>query len=256
MTLDLRRRSTDIERMAAQLDNAPAPPDATLAVGRRLSAAARHVRRNDGRARQSASALAAVLCRCSLQLGPDEINRRFAAADRYLRDSGVFYRVYEDPAGVERPWPLSHIPLLIEPSEWRQLEAGLIQRAELLEAVLADVYGTATARPRRPFARSVDRRQSGVPAATGGRGAAGRRASAVLRGRRRPRRRRPLVGAGRSRAGALGRRLRDRKPPRTVARDAGHLSRARGSNASRRSSRRCRPDCRRSTARTIPASAC
>src|SRR5271155_3001827 len=74
-------------------------------------------------------------------LGAEEINRRFAAADRYLRGSGVFYRVYEDAAGIERPWPLSHVPLIIEPGEWRQLEAGLIQRAELLEAVLADAYG-------------------------------------------------------------------------------------------------------------------
>jgi uncharacterized circularly permuted ATP-grasp superfamily protein/uncharacterized alpha-E superfamily protein len=74
-------------------------------------------------------------------LGGEEINRRFAAADRYLRDSGVFYRVYEDAAGLERPWPLSHIPLLIESSEWRELVAGLTQRAELLEAILADSYG-------------------------------------------------------------------------------------------------------------------
>ena len=36
-------------------------------------------------------------------LGHEEIDKRFAAADRYLRDSGVFYRVYEDPAGAERP---------------------------------------------------------------------------------------------------------------------------------------------------------
>ena len=76
-------------------------------------------------------------------LGQEEISRRFAAADRYLRDSGVFYRVHEDPTGGERPWPLSHIPLLIPPSEWKQLEAGLIQRAQLLEAVLADTYGPA-----------------------------------------------------------------------------------------------------------------
>ena len=76
-------------------------------------------------------------------LGADEINRRFAAADRYLRNSGVFYRVYEDAAGIERPWPLSHVPLIIEPSEWKDLEAGLIQRADLLEAVLADAYGAA-----------------------------------------------------------------------------------------------------------------
>jgi uncharacterized circularly permuted ATP-grasp superfamily protein/uncharacterized alpha-E superfamily protein len=74
-------------------------------------------------------------------LGGDEINRRFAAADRYLRSSGVFYRVYEDAAGIERPWRLSHVPLIIDPAEWRGLEAGLVQRAELLEAVLADAYG-------------------------------------------------------------------------------------------------------------------
>src|SRR5271169_4635284 len=74
-------------------------------------------------------------------LGAEEINRRFAAADRYLRGSGVFYRVYEDAAGIERPWPLSHIPLIIDSGEWKQLQAGLIQRAELLEAVLGDAYG-------------------------------------------------------------------------------------------------------------------
>src|SRR6202050_3311438 len=77
-------------------------------------------------------------------LGGEEINRRFAAADRYLRDSGVFYRVYEDAAGLERAWPLRHIPLLIEPSEWQEVEGGLTQRAELLEAVLADCYGPAS----------------------------------------------------------------------------------------------------------------
>jgi uncharacterized circularly permuted ATP-grasp superfamily protein/uncharacterized alpha-E superfamily protein len=74
-------------------------------------------------------------------LGPEEINRRFAAADRYLRSSGVFYRVYEDAAGIERPWPLSHVPLILDPTEWRELAVGLVQRAELLEAVLADAYG-------------------------------------------------------------------------------------------------------------------
>jgi len=77
------------------------------------------------------------------RLGTDEINRRFAAADRHLRDSGVFYRVYEDPAGATRPWPLSHVPLIIEPKEWQALKAGLIQRAELMEAILGDLYGPA-----------------------------------------------------------------------------------------------------------------
>src|SRR5262245_52257942 len=74
-------------------------------------------------------------------LGPVVANRRNAVADGYLRDAGVFYRVYEDPSGAERPWPLSHVPLIMQPAEWESLKAGLIERAQLLELVLADVYG-------------------------------------------------------------------------------------------------------------------
>src|SRR2546428_3000573 len=93
----------------------------------------------DGRVRAHWQPLLAMLA----GLGPKELSRRFAAADRHLRDSGVFYRVYEDAAGAERPWPLSHVPLLIDGSEWQALKAGLVQRAQLLEAVLADAYGSA-----------------------------------------------------------------------------------------------------------------
>ena len=32
---------------------------------------------------------------------------------------------------------------LVDPTEWQELKAGLIQRAELLEAILADIYGPA-----------------------------------------------------------------------------------------------------------------
>jgi uncharacterized circularly permuted ATP-grasp superfamily protein/uncharacterized alpha-E superfamily protein len=74
-------------------------------------------------------------------LGGEELSRRFAAADRYLRDSGVFYRVYEDQTGVERGWPLTPIPLAIAAEEWERLEAALAERAHLIEAVIADVYG-------------------------------------------------------------------------------------------------------------------
>src|SRR5260370_8319523 len=76
-------------------------------------------------------------------LGAQGLTRWFGAGGRHLHDSGVFYRVYEDGSGAERPWPLSHVPLLINGSEWQTLKAGLIQRAELLEAVLADAYGPA-----------------------------------------------------------------------------------------------------------------
>jgi uncharacterized circularly permuted ATP-grasp superfamily protein/uncharacterized alpha-E superfamily protein len=74
-------------------------------------------------------------------LGREELSRRFAASDRYLRESGVFYRVYEDQESVDRAWPLSHVPLVIEAGEWERLQTALVARAHLVEAVLADIYG-------------------------------------------------------------------------------------------------------------------
>jgi uncharacterized circularly permuted ATP-grasp superfamily protein len=129
--------------MAAHLDNALAQQNGNLeplvSGYRPLRGVFDEMMDADGRLRAHWLPYLSMLS----NLGGDEINRRFASADRYLRDSGVFYRIYEDPTGVERPWPLSHIPLLIAASEWKQLEAGLIQRAGLLEAILADVYGPA-----------------------------------------------------------------------------------------------------------------
>jgi uncharacterized circularly permuted ATP-grasp superfamily protein/uncharacterized alpha-E superfamily protein len=73
------------------------------------------------------------------ELTPSDIERRFGSADRHLREAGVTYRAPGDPA--ERPWSLSHLPLLIDEAEWQQLSAGIVQRAQLLEVVLSDLYG-------------------------------------------------------------------------------------------------------------------
>ncbi|MCA1491984.1 circularly permuted type 2 ATP-grasp protein [Ensifer sp. NBAIM29] len=69
-----------------------------------------------------------------------ELANRFARADRYLRDAGVFYRAY-GKENTERSWPLSHVPVLIDEAEWTVVSEGLVQRAELLERVVADIYG-------------------------------------------------------------------------------------------------------------------
>jgi len=75
------------------------------------------------------------------QLSRDEIEQRFLRGNQYLQDMGVFYRQYDAKGSVERDWPLSHVPVLIADAEWRQISQGLEQRAELLEAVVADLYG-------------------------------------------------------------------------------------------------------------------
>jgi uncharacterized circularly permuted ATP-grasp superfamily protein/uncharacterized alpha-E superfamily protein len=72
-------------------------------------------------------------------LSPVEIERRFGAADRHMREAGVSYRAPGESA--DRHWPLSHLPLLIDEAEWQLLSAGIAQRAQLLELVLKDLYG-------------------------------------------------------------------------------------------------------------------
>jgi uncharacterized circularly permuted ATP-grasp superfamily protein/uncharacterized alpha-E superfamily protein len=78
------------------------------------------------------------------RLGPAEMAARFERADQYLRDAGVFYRKYDGAEGKERDWPLAHVPLLIAESDWASINAGLVQRAELLEIIIADIYGDNT----------------------------------------------------------------------------------------------------------------
>ncbi len=72
---------------------------------------------------------------------PDAMATRWDVARRLLFQHGVTYTAYADPAGVDRPWPLDPIPFLLPHEEWRAIEAGLIQRARLLELTLADLYG-------------------------------------------------------------------------------------------------------------------
>lgn len=74
-------------------------------------------------------------------LTPGEVQLHFARGDQYLRDAGVYYRHYGKGEVAARGWPMSHVPVLISESEWLQLAEGLKQRADLLEAVMADIYG-------------------------------------------------------------------------------------------------------------------
>ena len=60
---------------------------------------------------------------------------------RHAEDIGTGFRIAGE--SEERPWPLSPVPLLIHEREWAGIEAGVTQRAELLETILADLYGQA-----------------------------------------------------------------------------------------------------------------
>ena len=60
-------------------------------------------------------------------------------AQRQAEDIGTGFRIAGE--NDERPWPLSPMPLLIGTAEWRAIEAGIVQRAGLLETILVDLYG-------------------------------------------------------------------------------------------------------------------
>ncbi len=78
----------------------------------------------------------------SLQaIGPEELGRRWARAERRIRENGITYNVYGDPLGASRAWQIDIIPLLIPAEDWRYIEKGIIQRARLLNLLLEDLYG-------------------------------------------------------------------------------------------------------------------
>ena len=75
------------------------------------------------------------------ELGPAELDRRWVQSRRLLHDNGVTFNVYGDPDGLDRPWSLDPIPLLVDSVSWHTFEDGLKQRAMVLDMIIADCYG-------------------------------------------------------------------------------------------------------------------
>lgn len=74
-------------------------------------------------------------------LGRHELTRRRGEATRLLADDGVNYQVSADATAAGRRWELDPVPVLLGSAQWAEIERGVIQRAELLNLVLADLYG-------------------------------------------------------------------------------------------------------------------
>jgi uncharacterized circularly permuted ATP-grasp superfamily protein/uncharacterized alpha-E superfamily protein len=67
-----------------------------------------------------------------------------AQVAQQLQRDGVTHNVFSEHGVASRPWSLELLPMLIEPADWAALETGVLQRARLLEAMLADLYGPRT----------------------------------------------------------------------------------------------------------------
>jgi uncharacterized circularly permuted ATP-grasp superfamily protein/uncharacterized alpha-E superfamily protein len=69
------------------------------------------------------------------------LQMRQGRVKRMRHEDGATFNPFDDPSGRGTPWALEMIPLPLTAGEWAGLEAGLVQRAGLLEKILADVYG-------------------------------------------------------------------------------------------------------------------
>jgi len=74
-------------------------------------------------------------------LGVESMTQRWKSAEQLIHENGVSYNAYGDTEGLQRPWVLSPIPILVGPREWVKLAGGIAQRARLLNALIADLYG-------------------------------------------------------------------------------------------------------------------
>ena len=70
-----------------------------------------------------------------------DLDGRAERIERRVQEDGASYNVFDEGAKSARVWPLALLPMLIGADEWRGIERGVIQRAKLLNATLADVYG-------------------------------------------------------------------------------------------------------------------
>jgi uncharacterized circularly permuted ATP-grasp superfamily protein/uncharacterized alpha-E superfamily protein len=90
------------------------------------------------------------LAECVAERGRGGLNRLRTVVRSLVDNDGITY-VQVDPHGdavtngdgtaVPGPWHLDALPLVISSADWDTLEAGLVQRSRLLDAVLTDLYG-------------------------------------------------------------------------------------------------------------------
>lgn len=84
------------------------------------------------------------LAECLGERGSAGLDRLRATVRNLVDDDGItFVHVDHDALtddAVAEPWRLDGVPLLVSTADWDTLEAGLVQRSRLLDAVLTDLY--------------------------------------------------------------------------------------------------------------------
>jgi uncharacterized circularly permuted ATP-grasp superfamily protein/uncharacterized alpha-E superfamily protein len=104
------------------------------------------LRAPDGEVREQWQPLVRTLERDGLSLAAQRVD----LTHKLIAENGVTYNVYADPKGADRPWALDALPLVLTADEWQGIEQGVRQRAQMMNALLADLYG-----PQRMLAEGI-----------------------------------------------------------------------------------------------------
>jgi uncharacterized circularly permuted ATP-grasp superfamily protein len=91
---------------------------------------------SDGAPRAAAATLVAQLA----ALEHAELQQRQDLAEIDILTMGITFTVYSDGRGIDRAWPFDIIPRIIDASEWRRIERGLLQRLSAINLFIDDVY--------------------------------------------------------------------------------------------------------------------
>jgi uncharacterized circularly permuted ATP-grasp superfamily protein len=104
-----------------------------------------------GQARTAARVLANYL----KSLSDQQLARRQRAAELAIEEMGITFTVYSEGENIDRAWPFDIIPRIIPLKEWRQIEAGLVQRITALNLFIQDVYNERRIVKDRIFPEAV-----------------------------------------------------------------------------------------------------
>lgn len=74
-------------------------------------------------------------------IGPEALMARRAEAEALFRRVGITFAVYGEGGDPERLIPFDMVPRVFAAAEWDMIERGSVQRANALNAFLADIYG-------------------------------------------------------------------------------------------------------------------
>ena len=117
----------------------PAPDLPAFSGAAWLDAYGAQVARGDVVRETTSRAMWAAMADEVAQASGGDLSQARARIQRQADEIGTGFRMPGD--SDERKWPLSPIPLMIDAREWAGIADAIVQRATLMEVLLADIYG-------------------------------------------------------------------------------------------------------------------